>query len=292
MKKFHEPVLLQESLNLLNVAKSKKYIDATLGGGRHALEIIKRGGIVLGIDVDEEAIRYVSENFQFQIANSKLKIAQGNFKDINIIAKENGFDSVAGAFFDLGVSSHQLETQERGFSFQNNGPLDMRMDKGLAATAADLVNGLTRKELYELFITLGQEHNAWPIVNSIIRARRIKPIQSTGELAQIVTKSVPRYGKIHPATKIFQALRMAVNDELGNLRAGLSSAIQLLDSRGRLVVISFHSLEDRIVKNLFKEFKDKDLGVILTVKPVTPSLEEVKNNPRSRSAKLRAIEKN
>ncbi|MCL5970601.1 MAG: 16S rRNA (cytosine(1402)-N(4))-methyltransferase RsmH [Patescibacteria group bacterium] len=293
---FHKSVLLKEVLDSLNVKKGKKYIDATLGGGGHTVGILKRGGEVLGIDVDQEAIDYVRENIKYQISNIKygedLIITKGNFKDIDEIARLNNFTEVSGIVFDLGVSSYQLQTAQRGFSFQKEGPLDMRMDKDLGVKALDLVNVLTKGELYELFTKLGEERFSRSISNNIVRARGIRPITTTYELAKIVEEVYPPgFKKINPATKVFQALRIAINDELNNLKQALPSATRILEKGGRLVVISFHSLEDRIVKNYFNELEEKKAGVNITKKPVTPTTFEVEKNPRARSAKLRVFEK-
>lgn len=304
MKVFHTPALLKEAIEALEIKKDAKYIDATIGGGGHGVEILKRGGLVLGIDVDQEAIGYVEgrweiESRRWRITQGNLVLVRGNFKDLKKIALSNGFNRAQGILFDLGVSSYQLESQNRGFSFQKDAPLDMRMSGkaglGQAVTAADLINGLTKKELYELFTKLAQEDNSWAITNSIIRARKIKPITTTSELANLIIGVYRRRGikrmKIHPATKIFQALRVAVNDELNNLREALPQALELLDREGRLAVISFHSLEDKIVKDWAQKcFLNKEMR-ILTEKPVIPTTEEIMANPRARSAKMRVLEK-
>lgn len=298
---FHTPVLLQEAIDALAVKPRKKYIDATLGGGRHAFEILKRGGEVLGIDADEEAIEYIkkilrdqdirilgeTEDKALNISISQypnIILVRGNFRDIEAIAKRVGFGKVVGVLFDLGVSLHQLKTAERGFSFQKEGPLDMRMDPSTGsgqagATAADLVNGLYEHELAYLFEKYGEERMARSIARAICLAREIKRIETTKELVDIVERSALRRGR-HPATQVFQALRIAVNDELNNLEKALPEAASLLEKDGRIVVISFHSLEDRLVKNFFK-------GHEVTDKPVQPKKEEVMRNPRARSAKLR-----
>ncbi len=299
---FHKSVLLQETIDALQVTSGKKYIDGTLGGGGHTFEILQRGGVVLGIDQDEEALEYVKEELrsiprgsskkQESRVGEDLLLAHGNFRDIDRIAKENGFGEVAGILLDLGVSSHQLDTAERGFSFQKPGPLDMRMDTNLGVKAKDLINGLSKGELYELFTKLGEERFSHPIVDSIIRSRRIKPIETTEELSEIVRRAVPnRWEKIHPATRVFQALRIAVNDELQNLKDALPKSISLLEGGGRLAILSFHSLEDRIVKNTFKIFEEQGLGKVVTKKPVIATAEEIAQNARSRSAKLRVFEK-
>ncbi len=297
MSSFHTPVLLKEVIEFIRVEEGKHYIDATVGGGGYTQEILRRGGIVLGIDVDQDAIEHVSgrwkvESRSWNIKEDNLRIIRGNFRNIGDIARFHGFAKVSGIVFDLGVSSYQLEKVERGFSFQREGPLDMRMDHELAVKAGDLINILTKGEMYELFRQLGEERYAYAISESIIRARKIKPITTTTELANVVASAVPvKRGSIHQATKAFQALRIAVNDELNNIQEALPQAVGLLENNGHLVVVSFHSLEDRIVKNMFKEFKTQGKGSILTKKPVSPSFEEIEKNNRARSAKLRVFEK-
>ena len=297
MNDFHKPVLLQEVIDFLRVKRGSKYIDATLGGGGHSKKILEQGGIVLGIDQDEDAIQFVKKNFKFEILNFKLVLVKGNFKNIDEIAHLKGFDKVSGILFDLGVSSFQLENPQRGFSYQKEGPLDMRMDKKLKVQAADLLNILTKGELDELFFKLGEENNARIISDGIVRARGIKPIRTTEDLVSVIQESLGKKGRTSAfdrskvAKRIFQALRIAVNDELNNLKEALPGAYTLLDRRGRLVVISFHSLEDRIVKNTFKEFESKNMGKIITKKPIVPSFLEIEKNSRSKSAKLRAFEK-
>jgi len=293
---FHKPVLLSEVVEYLNLRPGRKYIDATVGGGGHAAAIVEKGGIVLGIDVDPQAVEFAKRSLaaKFKVQNSKFKIIRGNFKEIEKIAKENNFYPAAGILYDLGLSSWQLEQSGRGFSFQKDELLDMRADPDLKVTAADLVNGLTEPELTKLFEKYGEEKYARQIAGAIIRSRWDKPLRTSRELAEIASRSVRERGKrrlerIHPATKVFQALRIAVNDELNNLQSSLPQAFGLLEPKGRLAVISYHSLEDRIVKNFFKETGSR--GKILTKKPVTPSEAEIVENLRARSAKLRAIEK-
>lgn len=289
MSEYHISVLLQEVLAGLHVKPGGKYIDATLGGGGHTLEITKQGGIVLGIDVDEEALAFVTEKLK---GNEHVLLERGNFSDIDKIAAKYGWNEVNGVLFDLGVSSHQFDTGERGFSFRSDAPLDMRMDQRLTVTAKDLVNGLHKGELYDLFTRYGEEHFARRIAENIIQARSIAPITTTSELAKIVERSYPRgYHKVHPATKVFQALRIAVNDELHSLQEALPKAIQLLAQQGRLVVISFHSLEDKIVKESFKKAEEEGLGKVITDKPIEPMDIEKEENPRSGSSKLRIFEK-
>lgn len=300
IENFHAPVMLNEALEYLNVRAGGKYIDATIGGGGHSAAILKKGGCVLGIDVDPEAIDFCHK----QLKNPKgLRLIQGNFKDIDGIAKKNNFGKVSGILFDLGMSSWQIEKSGRGFSFSKDESLDMRMNPRLAVTAADLVNGLSKKELYDLFTKFGEEKFSRPIADFIVRIRRVRPITKTRELAKLVEKVYKnKFGqiqghagrfesKIHPATRVFQALRIVVNDELENLRVALPKAIDLLELDGRLVVISFHSLEDRIVKQQFSRSTGGGKVKSLTKKPVRPSPKEIQQNPRARSAKLRAIEK-
>ena len=295
MDSYHKPVLLKEIIEALRVETGKKYIDATLGGGGHAAEILKRGGLVLGIDADEEAIRHVEENIKYR---ENLILVKENFKNINQIAREKNFDKVSGIIFDLGLSSHQVDSVQRGFSYQRNAPLDMRMDESLKVKASDLVNVLTKGELYELFTKLGEERNARAISSNIARARRIKPIETTEELSLIVQEAYGMGKNISPKDKaltnkrVYQALRIAVNDELNNLKDALPKSLELLESEGRLAVITFHSLEDRIVKDAFNCFAEKELGINITKKPITPDFNEMMANRRSKSAKLRVFEKN
>lgn len=285
---FHKTVLLQEAVDVLNVQKGGKYIDATVGGGGHAEEIIRRGGMVLGIDRDDDAILYLNEKFK---GEQNFKVAKGNFGDIKQIAEREVFVNVEGIIFDLGVSSHQFEGSGRGFSFRKDEPLDMRMDVSQKLTADEIVNNWSRDELYELFLKMGEEHFASAITNNIIRARGVRPIKTSLELAKLIEEVVPRIGKIHPATKSFQALRIAVNGEMFNLKNGLKDGFENLKTGGRLSVITFHSLEDRIVKNMFRDMQIKKIGLEFNKKPLLPKEEEISQNPRARSAKLRVIER-
>jgi len=307
MGKFHRPVLLQKSIHYLNIQKGEKYIDATVGGGGHSEAILKKGGEVLGIDCDPEAIkaarRHLSQacptrqSFGKNLGGSDVswRLAQGNFEHLGQIAKKYGFDRVTGVLFDLGVSAYQLETPERGFAFSLKGPLDMRMDPGLSVTAADLVNGLSKGELNELFSRLGQEKYSRRIAAAIFSARRVRPIRTTNQLADLIVsvygRSRKKRQRLHPATQVFLALRVVVNDELNNLKKALPQAIELLKPKGRLVLISFHSGEDRIVKQFFKNKEKQGRLRIITKKPIRPTIEERKENLHSRSAKLRAAEK-
>ena len=251
MEGYHKSVLLREAVDALNV-RDAWYLDCTLGDGGHSIEIIKRGGKVVGIDVDPQALERVQKRFKDGgISEDRYKLVQGNFRDAkNLIEKQTELrQKFAGAIFDLGVSSLQLESPERGFSFLKKGPLDMRMDPTLAVSALDLLNALSRKELYELFLKLGEEKYSWRLADALVSARQVKPVVNTLELARLIEKTVGRKDKIHPATKVFQALRIAVNDELRAFEEGLNQVKDLIEKNGYIVVISFHSLEDRIVKN-------------------------------------------
>ena len=294
---YHIPALLNETVKALDIKPKHKYIDATLGGGGHSVEIVKKGGILLGIDQDPEAVSYASERLKNAQACPDLlppKLVQSNFAEIDKVAKEFGFEKVAGILFDLGVSSHQLETSNRGFSFNQEGPLDMRMNPNLSVTAKDLVNGLNEGELAELFWKLGEEKFSRRFAKAICQARLNKPIETCNDLSQIILQEVSprgRFARIHPATRVFQALRIAVNDELNSLKIALPKAVELLGSQGRIVVLSFHSLEDGIVKRFFIDQKEKGILKIISKSPITPTKEEVRLNPRARSAKLRVAEK-
>ena len=288
MSQYHQSVLLQEAIKFLNVKPQHLYIDATIGGGGHTRQILRRGGKVLGIDRDPESIAYLNKQLR---GEKELVIVQGNFNRISEIAREYGFIEVSGILFDLGVSSHQLETAQRGFSFQKEGPLDMRMDKNSNIRAFDLVNNLEKRRLNEIFEKYAGEKLSWSIASAICSARKIKPIETTDGLAHIIKEVYRRKHlrtKLHPATKAFQALRIVVNSELLNLEEALPQTVNLLEKQGRLVVISFHSLEDSIVKRFFKY--EKRLKV-LTKTPIGPGSGEILHNPRSRSARLRAAVK-
>lgn len=296
---FHKPVLLAQVIEFLDPAPGKFYIDATIGGGGHSFALLQKGAKVLGIDRDPEAIEFVDK--KWKMVNGKWKIAenltlvQGNFSHIGQIARENGFSQVNGILFDLGVSSHQLETPKRGFSFQKEGPPDMRMDPNLTVTAYDIINNFNERRIHEILKTYGQEKFSRSIARAICSARQVKPIKSTIRLAKICQEAVPRgvYGKhrvikIHPATRTFQALRIVVNSELLNLGESLPQTTKLLAHGGRLAIITFHSLEAQIVKRFLKQ--EKQLA-ILSKKPIGPSKSEILQNPRARSARLRVAEK-
>lgn len=295
---YHEPVLLREIIEALEVKKGKWYLDLTLGDGGHSLEILRLGGNVLGLDVDPEALERVRGRLgelERLGGLGEYRLIQGNFRDIkNLLPASLGEQTetkFAGVLFDLGVSSLQLENPERGFSFLKEGPLDMRMDPNLQIRALDLIHAGGRKELYELFNRLGEEKLARALGNALVRARALKPIKTTKELAELVENVVGRSkGGIHPATRAFQALRIAVNDELNALEEGLVLVKDLIQNHGRILVISFHSLEDRIVKFTFRKWEEEGMGKVITKKPILPNNDEVRENPRSRSGKLRVFE--
>lgn len=284
---YHKPVLLTEVLTALNVTSGGRYIDATLGDGGHIRAIAGRGSLALGIDQDPDALTRASSRLKKEISDGMVTIVNANFDHLTEVAESQGFTAVNGILFDLGMSSFQL-VSGRGFSFALDEPLDMRMDPALSVTAADLVNALGKSELSELFGKYGHESNATKIASAVVNARRQSPIRTTGQLSRMIEKVSPRQGKLHPATKIFMSLRIAVNDELGSLTRALPQAVELLAEKGRLLAISFHEGEDRIVKSFIQ---DNPYLVEMTVSPITPSDREVFLNPRSRSAKLRVAEK-
>lgn len=298
MDSFHNPVLLKESLELLQVKKNGLYIDATLGGGGHALGIVNLGAVVLGLDQDEEALDYVSNTYETDIKNSKLILVKGNFRDIDKLAHLKNFSKVDGIIYDLGVSSHQIDTPERGFSFLRNGPLDMRMDKEESVTAEVLVNLLSKEDLTEIFTKYGEDKKAYSIARQIVKLRKTKAIQTTGELSRAIAKAygikgeVPDFAKNEINKRIFQALRIAVNRELDSISESLPKAYELIKENGRLAVITFHSLEDSLVKKIFEDFEKQNMGRIINKMPVTATEEELRANSRSKSAKLRVFEKN
>lgn len=295
----HTPVLLKEIIHFLNPRPNSNFIDCTLGGGGHSKEILEKigpDGKLLGIDLDPKAI----ENFQQYVDGKGLRkrviLINDNFIELSDIVRKNVFRPVNGILFDLGFSSDELETSGRGFSFLKNEPLDMRFGSQ-EATAADIVNNFELEELARIFREYGEEKDARKVARAIGEARRKTKIKTTEDLVSLIaiakfgSSNIYPHHRIHPATKVFQALRIAVNRELENLEKALSQAIEILEPKGRIAVVSFHSLEDRIVKVFFREQKQKGIVNILTKKPIVPSLEEIKINSRSRSAKLRVAEK-
>ena len=295
----HIPVLLKEVMDALAVRPGGRYVDGTLGRAGHTKEIIARGGMVLGIDRDEQAIREIGE-----VAG--LTAVRGRHGDLKEIANEKGWSEVDGILLDLGVSSPQLDEAGRGFSFLREGPLDMRMDRSSGLSAADIVNGESAERLEEIFRELGEEPQARRIAKALVKEREKRKFETTVEFADFVERIVGRRGAHHPATRVFQALRMEVNDEIGELERALEGGLGLLKSGGRFAVITFESLTDRIVKRFFAKHVGRMVSlqqggerwegeeprmIAVTGKVVVASEEEADLNPRSRSAKLRAAEK-
>ena len=295
----HIPVLLKEVMDALAVRPGGRYVDGTLGRAGHTKEIIARGGMVLGIDRDEQAIREIGE-----VAG--LTAVRGRHGSLKEIADEKGWGEVDGILLDLGVSSPQLDEAGRGFSFMREGPLDMRMDRSSGLSAADIVNFESAERLEEIFREFGEVPNARRIARAIVAERKPRPFRTTIDLADFVERVVGRRGAHHPATRVFQALRMEVNDEMGELERALEGGLELLKSGGRFAVITFESLTDRIVKRFFARHVGRMVSLqqggerwegeeprmrAVTGKAVVAAKEESDLNPRSRSAKLRAAEK-
>ena len=294
---FHEPVLKAEVLQVLAISaplhNSGKYIDATVGFGGHLLEILKKGGVVLGMDADQEALNQATELLK-AIPAEQFILVKGNFAKIDEIAKKYGFAQVEGVLYDLGVNSYQLTSFARGFSFQDDSmTLDMRIDReSNKVTASDLLNLLPGRSLIEIFLKTMPFGLSKKLADQILERREKGLIKTVSDLKEIAKKcGIDKKGKLNPLTKVFLALRIAVNSELENLNESLPKAFSLLKPGGRMVVISFHSGEDRIVKNYFRTMKNEGVARIITERPVTAGVEEVLLNPRARSAKLRVIEK-
>lgn len=304
----HIPVMLNEVVDGLDIKENGIYVDCTIGGGGHSREILKRlkTGHLYGFDRDEKAIETCTERFK---DNKNLTLIHANYKDAPDILQARGVTKIDGFLIDLGVSSYQIDTAERGFSFLHNGRLDMRMDRSQPIDAYQVVNYYSKEKLLDILYKFGEESNAKKIVENIIARRKISPIETTGELKEIIEASFPKkviYGKGGVSKKTFQAIRIEVNGELEGLDSLLFQLISMLNSKGRGAVLTFHSLEDRIVKNAFKrEATDclcppktpvcicghKKSIVLVNRKPITASEEELALNPRSSSAKLRIIEK-
>lgn len=305
----HISVLLQETIEGLNIKPEGIYVDGTLGGGGHSLEIVKQltSGRLICMDRDGEAIEAAKERLADY--EEKISFVRSNFDRFGQVLDEMGMTGVDGVVLDLGVSSYQLDTPERGFSYNHDAPLDMRMDARCEKTAADIVNGASEEELVRILRVYGEERFAGRIAGVIVQEREKGKIQTTFELNEIVRRAIPnkfRREGGHPSKRTFQAVRIAVNGELDSLESALGVMIERLNDGGRLCVITFHSLEDRIVKNAFKTAQDpctcppdfpvcvcgkKSLGRVVTNKPVLPSEEEMENNSRSKSAKLRIFER-
>lgn len=291
MDNFHIPVLLEEVIQGLRVKGKGLYVDVTIGGGGHTRKILELGGVVLGIDKDEDSILHLKKKFESEIKENRLVLERENYANLEKITKQHEITRVDGILFDLGVSSNQIDRSGRGFSFQRDEPLDMRMDAKSKLTAEEIVNNWPEEELYEIFAKYGEDREARNIAKKIIAVRKITKITTTLQLSNLILGIVRKSGKLHPATRIFQALRIVVNDEINNLKIGLKDGFKLLKCGGRLAVISFHSLEDRVVKLAFQEFEMRGEGRMLFKKPIIASFGEVKQNRRARSAKLRVIER-
>ena len=307
----HKPVLLGECLDGLDIKPDGVYIDGTAGGAGHSFEIAfrltEKGGLLLALDQDETAVRVASGRLsQF---GEHARVIHSNFRDLAAVCKREGVEQIDGLLLDLGVSSYQLDTPERGFSYQNDAPLDMRMDRRNPLTAYDIVNTYPEGEIKRILWEYGEEKFASRIASNIIRARETAAITTTGELVELIKQSIPAHSREtghHPAKRSFQALRIAVNAELDVIAPAIRSAVNLMKPGGRIAIITFHSLEDRIVKQTFAELAQgctcpKDFPIcvcgnkpkvkILTKKPILPTEKELNENPRSRSAKLRVAQK-
>ncbi|MDO8555473.1 MAG: 16S rRNA (cytosine(1402)-N(4))-methyltransferase RsmH [bacterium] len=300
----HVPVLLEKVLLYLNLQEGDTVLDATIDGGGHAIAMLARlssKGVLIGIDQDAELLESTELKLKSKNKQAKCKIVllNGNFRDLDKLFEPLKIKSLNVALFDLGMSSDQLDLSGRGFSFKKDEPLLMNLKSPLTEkdlTAMEIVNSWSADEIYEILKTYGEERFAGPISRKIVESRKIKHIKTTLELVEVINRSVPAFYKqgrrIHFATKTFQALRIAVNDELNALKEGLLKSWEYMKPEGKIAVISFHSLEDRIVKNFFREKHQKREGVILTKKPIQSLREEIFLNPRARSAKLRVIKKN
>ncbi len=305
----HKSVLLYETVGSLNIKPGGIYVDGTLGGGGHAYEVCKRlgGGRLIGIDQDADAIRAAGE--RLAPFKDKVTIVRSNYQNIENVLKELNIEKVDGIYLDLGVSSYQLDTASRGFTYREDAPLDMRMDQRNPTTAADIVNGYSEMELFHIIRDYGEDNFAKNIAKHIVKARAEKPIETTGELSEIIKAAIPAKVRAtggHPAKRTFQAIRIELNHELDVLENSIDTMIRLLNPEGRLSIITFHSLEDRIVKTRFRTNENpcicppdfpvcvcgrKSMGKVITRKPILPSKEELEENSRSKSAKLRVFER-
>lgn len=304
----HRPVMLEESVAALNIGAESIIVDATLGGGGHSREILAAlgpRGVLIGLDQDPDAVERIKDLPHG--ADERAHIVHSNFRHVRAVVEGLGYSRVDGVIMDLGLSSYQIADSQRGFSFQTVGPLDMRMNPGEDLTAEDIVNEYSEEEIARIIWELGEERHSRRIANMIVGERRKNRISDTSHLADIVVSAKPgRRGRINPATKTFMALRMAVNDELGALKSALSGSLDILAEKGRLVVISFHSLEDRVVKRFFKKHRGYEESLqgggsrwrraeppvrLITKKPLLATEDEVRANPRARSAKMRVAER-
>lgn len=291
----HKPVMAKETLESLNLSPGSLVLDATIGCAGHSLLILEKvmpGGRLIGIDRDNESLEYARarlDNFK-----ENVNLVYADFRNLDKVLSDLRIDKVDAMLFDLGISSLQLDSPERGFSIKTDAPLDMRMDRASYISAYDLVNNLTEDEISALLKRFGEERWHNRIARFLVRERERQPIVTTGQLSSIVLRAMPRglgYQKIHPATRAFQAFRIAVNRELESLEEALNKAAEFLNVGGRISVISFHSLEDRVVKNIFKQLYREGRVRLIFAKPQIPHFDEIRKNPRSRSAKLRTIEK-
>ena len=309
MEYVHKSVLLGETIGNLQIRPGGVYVDGTLGGGGHAIEILKHltaTGTLIGIDRDDAAIQAAGERLRDY--GNQVRIVRSNFGRMSEVLKESGFTRADGIVLDLGVSSYQLDEETRGFSYMNDAPLDMRMDRREAKTAGDIVNGYSEHDLFRVIRDYGEDRFAQNIAKHIVMAREKKPISTTGELAEIVRESIPRKLQTggHPAKRTFQAIRIELNGELEVLKDSIDGMIDLLDDGGRICIITFHSLEDRIVKEAFRRNENpcicppdfpvcvcgrKSRGRVITRKPIVPTEEEMADNSRAKSAKLRVFER-
>jgi 16S rRNA (cytosine1402-N4)-methyltransferase len=290
--------MLDEAIGYLDLKPGDTALDATVGNGGHSIEILKRitpGGTLIGIDADASAVDIARRRLEpLATGGTSVKVVRANFRDLDRVLAGSSVEAVDAALFDVGVSSGQLDDPSRGFSIQKDGPLDMRIDTGLRISARDIVNRCSEEELSGIIRDYGQERFHRRIARRIASERAASPIETTGRLKEIVHGAVGGrrgYMRIDPATRTFQAIRIAVNGELGAMEEGIKKAVGKLRTGGRLCVISFHSLEDRIAKNVIRDFSKRGDLEILTKKPVRPSDEEAASNPRARSARLRAAER-
>ncbi|MCX7822810.1 MAG: 16S rRNA (cytosine(1402)-N(4))-methyltransferase RsmH [Syntrophobacterales bacterium] len=307
---YHRPVLLKETIDILLSREGTVFLDGTVGSGGYTQAILERlspKGVVIGLDKDDAAIERTQSRLKHFVASGQLKLYQESFDRFPAVLHREGIDQIDGAVLDLGVSIEQLMEAGRGFSFLLNGPLDMRMDRRMKKTASDLVMELSERELAEIFLRYGEERYARRIASAIVKARKSRPIKTTGDLVNIILSVLPekeKRSRIHPATRVFQSLRITLNKELEALSNFLDVALDYIRPGGVLCIVSFHSLEDRIVKERFKgwarscscppgtlfcQCEGKPKVVMLTRKAIKPSEDEIKRNPRARSAKLRAV---
>jgi 16S rRNA (cytosine1402-N4)-methyltransferase len=306
MKTFHKGIMTNEIIENMNIRDAGIYVDATLGGGDHTKALLESNKTikVYAFDRDQNAIDFAKEDLQKYL--DRLTILKSNFRDLRTCLALNKVSKIDGIIFDLGVSSHQIDNSARGFSFEQDGKLDMRMDREEKNTAADIINKYSYEELRDIFYSYGQERESNKIAGAVIRARQIKPIVTTAELSKLIDESTNSPKKIKAKARIFQALRIYVNREFESIQQAILDSVKILNQHGRIAVISYHSLEDRLIKHFFiEETKDcvcppgfpkcicdkKSRLEIITKKPITPSEQEIEANPRARSAKLRIAER-